>query len=142
MNRAAERYKVLADLRDTLERGGDELELYYQPLMDGDGRVVAAEALIRWHHPRNGLVMPDRFIPLADPATTGLSRTRVTIVPLSEHRVLQQFEDSRDGGETWTTVFKAEHRLQRGSEQQRGKNELHPFEPVRKFTQYAVHHFS
>jgi hypothetical protein len=83
-----------------------------------------------------------RFIPLADPATAGLSRTRVTIVPLSEHRVLQQFEDSRDGGETWITVFKAEHRLQRGSEQQRGKNELHPFEPVRKFTQYAVHHFS
>jgi diguanylate cyclase (GGDEF)-like protein/PAS domain S-box-containing protein len=66
MNREAERYKLLADLRDTLGRGGDEMELHYQPLMDGDGRVVAAEALIRWNHPRHGLIMPDRFIPLAE----------------------------------------------------------------------------
>ena len=50
-----------------------------------------------------------RFIPLAD--ATGGARTRVTIMPLDGHRVLQQFESSRDGGETWRIVFKAEHRL-------------------------------
>jgi diguanylate cyclase (GGDEF)-like protein/PAS domain S-box-containing protein len=66
MNREAERYRLLADLRDTLGRDGDELELHFQPLMDGAGMAVAAEALIRWHHPRMGLVMPDRFIPLAE----------------------------------------------------------------------------
>lgn len=83
-----------------------------------------------------------RFVPVDDSATAALSRTRVTIVPLSEHRVLQQFEDSRDGGETWHTVFKAEHRLQRGAEQQRGKSELSPHGSARNITQYAVHHFS
>ena len=53
-----------------------------------------------------------RFIPLPDP-TAGLAQTRVTIMPLSGGRVLQQFEDSPDGGKTWHMVFKAEHRLQR-----------------------------
>lgn len=66
MDREADRYLLLADLRETLGRGGDELELYLQPLMDSAGEVVAAEALLRWHHPRLGLVMPDRFIPLAE----------------------------------------------------------------------------
>jgi hypothetical protein len=57
-----------------------------------------------------------RFIPLLDPAAGQLARSRVTIVPLSDHRALQLFEDSSDGGKTWHTVFKAEHRLQRTGE--------------------------
>jgi hypothetical protein len=52
-----------------------------------------------------------RFIPLPDPATTNVAQTRVTIMPLSGHRALQEFEDSRDGGRTWKIVFKGEHRL-------------------------------
>jgi hypothetical protein len=52
-----------------------------------------------------------RFITLLDPAPGDRARTRVTIVPLDGHRALQHFENSRDGGETWSTVFKAEHRL-------------------------------
>jgi hypothetical protein len=55
-----------------------------------------------------------RFIPLLEP--TGLMRSRVTIMPLSDHRAMQLFEDSPDGGKTWHTVFKAEHRAQRISE--------------------------
>jgi EAL domain-containing protein (putative c-di-GMP-specific phosphodiesterase class I) len=52
-----------------VERG--ELELFYQPVVDlTDGRVVGFEALLRWWHPRLGLVMPDRFIPMAE--STGL----------------------------------------------------------------------
>jgi hypothetical protein len=53
-----------------------------------------------------------RFIPLLDPPADDLARSRVTIVPLSGQRVLQLFEDSSDGGETWHTSFKAEHRSQ------------------------------
>lgn len=53
-----------------------------------------------------------RFTPLVDPATGDRARTRVTILPLSDHRALQQFEDSPDGGTTWHVVFKAEHRAQ------------------------------
>jgi hypothetical protein len=56
-----------------------------------------------------------RFIPMLDPAPGNLARSRITILPLSEHRALQLFETSSDGGETWRTVFKAEHRLQPAS---------------------------
>jgi hypothetical protein len=51
-----------------------------------------------------------RFISLPDPAVANPPQTRVTIMPLSGHRVLQEFEDSRDGGKTWKIVFKGEHR--------------------------------
>jgi hypothetical protein len=54
-----------------------------------------------------------RFILLLDSTTAEAARSRVTIMPLSDHRALQLFEDSSDGGKTWHTVFKAEHRLQR-----------------------------
>jgi hypothetical protein len=55
-----------------------------------------------------------RFIPLVDQAGS-LARSRVTIMPLSDHRAMQLFEDSSDGGRTWHTVFKAEHRPQRAT---------------------------
>jgi hypothetical protein len=52
-----------------------------------------------------------RFIPLVD-APAGSSETRVTIMPASDHRVMELFESSRDGGKTWRLVFRAEHRPQ------------------------------
>jgi hypothetical protein len=51
-----------------------------------------------------------RFIPLLGPPAAELSRSRVTIMPLSDHRAMQLFEDSKDGGKTWHVIFKAEHR--------------------------------
>lgn len=53
-----------------------------------------------------------RFIPLLDPASADLTRSRVTIMPVSDGRAMQLFEDSPDGGTTWKTVFRAEHRRQ------------------------------
>jgi diguanylate cyclase (GGDEF)-like protein/PAS domain S-box-containing protein len=48
---------------------GDELELYYQPIVNGStGAVQAFEALMRWNHPSRGLIMPAQFIPLAEEA--------------------------------------------------------------------------
>jgi diguanylate cyclase (GGDEF)-like protein len=72
---AHERLSLEGDLRHALDR--QELELFYQPKVALRGRhLVGAEALLRWRHPRRGLVMPTRFIGLAE--DTGL------IVPIGE----------------------------------------------------------
>ena len=45
----------------------DELQLYYQPQIDIEqDRIVGVEALVRWNHPRDGLIMPNDFIPIAE----------------------------------------------------------------------------
>lgn len=48
----------------------DELHLFYQPQLDGDGNLMGAEALIRWLHPEQGWIPPLEFIPVAE--ETGL----------------------------------------------------------------------
>nr|WP_326530876.1 EAL domain-containing protein [Rhodoferax sp.] len=58
------RIKLELELRRALP--GNELQLYYQAQVDSVGRVVSAEALIRWVHPERGLVSPVQFIPLAE----------------------------------------------------------------------------
>jgi diguanylate cyclase len=56
---------VEGDLRIALELG--QFELYYQPKVDTvSGEVHAAEALLRWHHPQRGLLLPDQFVPVAE----------------------------------------------------------------------------
>ncbi|MEG0974824.1 MAG: EAL domain-containing protein [Comamonas sp.] len=57
-----------SDLRQAIH--GNELQVYYQPVMNGHGQLLGAEALVRWRHPKRGLVMPMDFIDLAE--QTGL----------------------------------------------------------------------
>jgi diguanylate cyclase (GGDEF)-like protein/PAS domain S-box-containing protein len=53
------------DLRNALER--EEFRLEYQPIISlADGHITGFEALIRWDHPRRGLLAPDDFVPLAE----------------------------------------------------------------------------
>lgn len=63
--RIQDKIELSNDLRQALSRG--ELEVYYQPIVAlSTGRIVKAEALLRWHHPKRGLVSPSDFIPLAE----------------------------------------------------------------------------
>lgn len=63
--RVKERKTIEEDLRNALEQ--DQLELYYQPKIDcRTERVVGAEALVRWHHPERGLILPGEFISVAE----------------------------------------------------------------------------
>jgi len=69
--RLSERIAVDNELRTAIARS--ELRLHYQPVVAVDsGRVVGAEALVRWLHPERGLLMPGQFIAVAE--ETGLIR--------------------------------------------------------------------
>ncbi len=60
-----EQAELLHDLRQAVSKG--EFELYYQPKVDARSlQITAAEALLRWHHPKRGMVSPMVFIPLAE----------------------------------------------------------------------------
>lgn len=60
-----ERLRLESELRRALEN--EELVVYYQPQIDiSSGKICAAEALVRWHHPKFGLLTPDYFISLAE----------------------------------------------------------------------------
>jgi len=66
---ANDRLQLENDLRSAVIR--EQFELHYQPqVAPADGKIVGVEALLRWRHPTNGMVGPDRFIPLAE--ETGL----------------------------------------------------------------------
>ncbi len=59
------RITMLADLRNALPR--DEMRLHFQPVVEfASGKVVKAEALLRWQHPRKGLLLPSAFITIAE----------------------------------------------------------------------------
>ncbi len=98
LNQAAVKRLMLdRDLRVAVESG--QFVLYYQPQLDRDGRTAGVEALVRWHHPREGLVLPEVFVPLAE--ETGL------ILPLGEwvlDESCRQLRAWRDEGVTDVTM--------------------------------------
>ena len=71
MERAVDsRFNLYGSVRRAL--GEEQFVLHYQPLVDArHGRIVGAEALVRWQHPERGLVGPDEFVPILE--ETGLT---------------------------------------------------------------------
>ena len=92
--KARERLMLESQLRRALDR--DEFTLYYQPRVDlFSGKVIGAEALLRWRHPEMGLVPPVQFIPILE--DTGM------IIPVGEwvlHQASQQNRAWQDKGLT------------------------------------------
>jgi EAL domain-containing protein (putative c-di-GMP-specific phosphodiesterase class I) len=78
-NDSAVRSLLEHELGEALVHG--QFRLYYQPQLDSEHRVIGAEALIRWQHPQRGLILPGKFIEVAE--QTGL------ILPIGQW-VLQQ----------------------------------------------------
>ena len=72
------RLRRLAELRRALD--GGEIVVHYQPLLDLQrGDVVGVEALVRWAHPHEGLLLPEAFIPMAEP-THLITRVTATVL--------------------------------------------------------------
>ncbi|MBK8162282.1 MAG: EAL domain-containing protein [Gammaproteobacteria bacterium] len=96
--KAMERIQIEEHLRRALENG--ELQLHYQPQIRlADGRLIGAEALVRWKHPEWGMVSPARFIPVAE--ESGL------IVPIGEwvmHRACSQAREWLDQGYDFSRI--------------------------------------
>jgi diguanylate cyclase (GGDEF)-like protein len=87
----AARLKLAGELRDAVT--SRQLVLHYQPKVDvRSGRVIGAEALMRWHHPRHGLIMPDRFIPVAE--RSGLIRSITMFAVEAAVRECRRWMDS------------------------------------------------
>ncbi len=80
----ARQLALVGELRRAIER--KELALYFQPKVDLETRAISGvEALVRWNHPEQGLLMPDVFVPLAE--RTGLIRPLGRYV--LEHAIMQ-----------------------------------------------------
>jgi diguanylate cyclase (GGDEF)-like protein/PAS domain S-box-containing protein len=86
---ATERLALERALREAI--AFNEFELYYQPQFDGLGRLMGAEALIRWRHREWGMVPPARFIPLAE--ESGLILVIGRVVLTAACRLLRQIVD-------------------------------------------------
>ena len=86
------RLELLGELRDGL--ASDEFILHYQPKAEiATGEVRGVEALVRWVHPRRGLLMPGDFLPLADHSGLGRSLTAFVL-----DRALEEIGQRRDDG--------------------------------------------
>ncbi|WP_438387630.1 putative bifunctional diguanylate cyclase/phosphodiesterase [Actinopolyspora saharensis] len=64
MASANSQLQLEGQLREALHQ--DQLTLHYQPVVNSEGTVVSAEALLRWPHPERGLLTPGTFLPVAD----------------------------------------------------------------------------
>ena len=75
--RLRERRALVKDLETAIER--NELLLHYQPQVDANDDIFGFEALLRWRHPRRGLVAPGEFVPVAEESGLIVSDRRMGV---------------------------------------------------------------
>jgi diguanylate cyclase (GGDEF)-like protein/PAS domain S-box-containing protein len=114
------RLHMVNDLRNALAE--QQLKLHYQPIVDiHTGKIHKAEALLRWFHPKRGLISPAEFIPLAE--ESGLIHTIGDWV--FEQAVAQSLEwTERYGSDFQISVNKSPLQIQTASERSRWKEHL------------------
>jgi EAL domain-containing protein (putative c-di-GMP-specific phosphodiesterase class I) len=99
-----ERVELEQDLRQAIER--DEFMLYYQPIVDAkSGTLTSVESLLRWKHPKKGMISPDIFIPLAEEG--GM------IIPIGNfviEEACRQLREWRDDGFDFTVSVNISYR--------------------------------
>lgn len=86
------RIKLISDLRVAFEEG--QFELHYQPIVGNDGRIVGAEALVRWNHPEMGFLQPGQFIAFAE--ESGLVKQLGRWVLFTATKQLSAWSDNHD----------------------------------------------
>ena len=97
--RARGRLEMEAELRTAIDE--EQFELHYQPIVDlGTGRIAGFEALVRWRHPKRGLVAPMEFIPLAE--VSGLIVPLGRLVTAEACRELRALRDAGIADEALT----------------------------------------
>ena len=85
--------KILNELRVVLDSDQEQLQVYFQPIVDHTKKVIGAEALIRWHHPYEGVIMPGMFIDLAE--ETGLIAQLTDLVIKRVSSTLKRWKDNK-----------------------------------------------
>lgn len=79
------------DMRKAL-KSTDQLYFLYQPKVDNNGEMVGLEALIRWQHPKNGLISPNTFIPIAEESNLIMQIGELVITEVLEQQKKWQAE--------------------------------------------------
>ncbi|WRL49947.1 EAL domain-containing protein [Luteimonas sp. R10] len=112
MDQAVERrVRMEQDLRGAWERG--ELSLVYQPIFRvADNRLVGAEALLRWHHPTQGMVAPSVFIDVAE--QSGLIETLGPSVLRAACRDAMHWQRDFGGADLFVAVNVSPRQLRTG----------------------------
>jgi diguanylate cyclase (GGDEF)-like protein len=136
-----ERHELSVDLQRAADL--DQLALMFQPIVDlRTGGLAGVEALVRWHHPTHGLIMPDRFIEIAE--ETG------TILPIGRwvlrHACLEAADWLANGHvppETWVSVNVSAREIQQlgfvdGVKAVLGESGLDPKRLVLEITETAL----
>ena len=95
------RLELEAELRRAI--AADQFVLHYQPILEADGgRVVGAEALVRWEHPEGGMIPPAQFIPIEEAGLIALLGGWILREPVRQ--AAEWRAAGVAGGELWVSV--------------------------------------